>query len=93
MGMRALIGGVAALAGIAGAAITFLWQGIMWLQSSAWPSVSVATALRWLDARSWARLAHRGPEAYALLDAIPLSIALVGLAILAFVVARWGSNR
>ena len=92
MSIRALIGGVTALAGIAGAAVTFLWQGINWLQSSAWPKLSVATALRWLDARSWARLAHGWPEAYALLDVIPLSIALVGLAVLGFVVAKWGSD-
>ena len=93
MRIRTLIAGIAALAGIAGAAITFLWQGITYLQSSAWPKLSLATALRWLDARSWARLAHTWPDGYALLDAIPLSIALAGLAVLAFAVARWGANR
>lgn len=91
--MRKLIAGIAALASIAGAAVTFLWQGIIWLQSSAWPKLSVATALRWLDARSWARLAHGWPEGHALLDAIPLSIGLLGLAVLAFVVMKWGSDR
>ena len=92
MRIRALIGGVTALASIAGAAVAFLWQGITWLQSSAWPKLGVATALRWLDARSWARLAHTWPEAYALLDAIPLSLALVGLAVLGVVVMKWGSD-
>jgi hypothetical protein len=92
MGIRALIGGLTALASIAGAAVTFLWQGITWLQSSAWPKLSVATALRWLDAQSWARLAHGWPEGYALLDAIPLSLALLGLAVLGYVLAKWGSD-
>lgn len=91
--MRKLIAGIVALASIAGAAITFLWQGIMYLQSSAWPKMSLATALRWLDARSWARLAHSSPETYSLLDAIPLSVALVGLALLGYGVAKWGSER
>jgi hypothetical protein len=92
MRIRALIGGLTALASIAGAAVTFLWQGITWLQSSVWPKLSVATALRWLDARSWARLAHGWPEGYALLDAIPLSIALAGLAVLGYVLMKWGSD-
>ncbi|MGH6885570.1 MAG: hypothetical protein ACREGK_05800 [Geminicoccales bacterium] len=93
MGLRALIGGVTALASIAGAAVAFLWQGITWLQSSAWPKLSVATALRWLDGRSWARLAHGWPEGYALLEAIPLSLALLGLAAIGYVVAKWGSDH
>lgn len=93
MRLRGLIGGVAALASISGAAVTFLWQGITWLQSSAWPKLSLATALRWLDARLWARLARGWPEGYALLDAIPLSIGLLGLAVLGFVVMKWGSDR
>ena len=92
MRLRGLIGGVTALASIAGAAVTFLWQGIIWLQSSAWPKLSVATALRWLDARSRARLAHDWPEGHALLDAIPLSLGLLGLAVLAYVIAKWGSD-
>lgn len=90
--MRKLISGITALASLAGAAVAFLWQGIIWLQSSAWPSLSLATALRWLDARSWARLAHRWPEGYALFDAIPLSLALLALAALAYLVAKWGSD-
>jgi hypothetical protein len=93
MRIGALIGGVAALACLAGAAVTFLWQGIMYLQSSAWPKLSVATAIRWLDGRSWVRLVRDWPEAYARLDAIPLSIALLGLAVTGYVVAKWGSNR
>ncbi len=90
--MRKLVAGIAALASLAGAAIAFLWQGIMYLQSSAWPKLSLATALGGLDARSWARLAHRWPEGYALLDAIPLSLALLGLAVVGFVVAKSGSD-
>ena len=93
MRIRSLIAGIAALASIAGAAIAFLWQGITYLQSSAWPKLSLATALRWTDARSWARLAHTWPDGHALLDAIPLSVALVGLAVLAFAVAKWGADR
>jgi len=92
MGIRPLIGGVAALASLSGAAVTFLWQGIIFLQSSAWPKLSVATVLRWLDATMWARLARGWPEAYALLDKVPLSLALVGLAVLGYVVAKWGSD-
>jgi hypothetical protein len=93
MSLRGLIFGTAALASLAGAAVTFLWQGIMYLQSSAWPTLSLATALRWLDGRSWALLARDWPEAYKTLDAIPLSLALLGLAALGYVVAKWGSNR
>jgi hypothetical protein len=37
-------------------------------------------------------LAHGWPEAYALLDAIPLSLALLGLAVLGVVVMKWGSD-
>jgi len=92
MRLRGLIGGVAALASISGAAVTFLWQGIMYLQSSAWPKLSVATALRWLDGRSWVLLVRDWPEAYRLLDAIPLSLALLGLAVIGYVVAKWGSD-
>jgi hypothetical protein len=88
-----LLGGLAALASLAGAAVTFLWQGITYLQSSAWPKLSLATALRWMDGRSWVRLVRDWPEAYRLLDAIPLSIALLGLAILAYLAAKWGSDR
>lgn len=88
-----LLGGVTALFSIAGAAVAFLWQALNWLQASAWPKLSVATALRWLDARSWARLARGWPELYALLDAIPLSLALAGLAVLGVVVAKWKSDR
>jgi hypothetical protein len=88
-----LLGGLAALASLAGAAVTFLWQGITYLQSSAWPKLSLATALRWMDGRSWVRLVRDWPEAYRLLDAIPLSIALAGLAVLAYLVAKWGSDR
>jgi len=55
--------------------------------------VSVATALRWVDARSWARLAHQWPDGYAFLDAIPLSLALLGLAVLGYLVVKLGSNR
>jgi len=92
MRIRALIGGLAALASIAGAAVTFLWQGITWLQSSAWPKLSLATVLRSLDGRSWVLLQRDWPEAYARLDAIPLSIALLGLAVIGYVVAKWGSD-
>lgn len=92
MRIRALIAGLAALASIAGAAVTFLWQGIVWLQSSAWPKLSLATAHRWLDGRSWALLQRDWPEAYRRLDAIPLSLALVGLAILCYAVAKWRSD-
>jgi len=92
MRLRPLIAGIAALACLAGAAVTFLWQGINWLASESWPQVSVATALRWLDARSWARLAHGWPDGYALLDAIPLSIALLALAALGYAVAKRGSD-
>ncbi len=91
--MRKLIFGIAALASLAGAAVAFLWQGVTYFQSSAWPKLSVATALRWLDARAWARLAHGSPETYSLLDAIPLSVALLGLAAVAYLVAKWGSDR
>jgi len=93
MSLRTLIGGLAALASLAGAAVTFLWQGIHWLQSETWTKVSVATALRWVDARSWARLAHQWPDGYAFLDAIPLSLALLGLAVLGYLVVKLGSNR
>ena len=92
MRLRSLISGIAALACLAGAAVAFLWQGINWLASSAWPKLSVATALGWLDARSWARLAHSWPEGFSLLDAIPLSVALLGLAVIGYVVAKWGSD-
>ena len=91
--MMKLIAGIAALASLAGAAVTFLWQGILYLQSSAWPKVSVTTALRWLDGRSWVVLQRDWPAAYRLLDAVPLSLAFVGLAILGYVVAKWGSRR
>lgn len=91
--MRKLIAGIAALACIAGAAVTFLLQGITYLQSSAWPKLSLATALRWLHGRSWARFAHGWPEGYALLDAIPLSVALMALALLGYMAAKWGSDR
>jgi len=93
MGIRSLVFGTAALVSLAGAAVTFLWQGIHWLQSETWTKLSLATLLRWVDGRAWARLAHRLPEAYSLLDAVPLSIALVGLAILGYVVMKWGSDR
>jgi hypothetical protein len=92
MSIPGLIFGTAALASLAGAAVAFLWQGITWLQSSAWPKLSVATAHRWLDGRSWALLARDWPEAYKTLDAIPLSLALLGLAVLGYVVAKWGSE-
>jgi len=92
MRIRALIGGLAALAAISGAAVVFLWQGITYLQSSSWPKLSVATALRWLDARSWVLLARDWPEAYALLDRISLSLALLGLAVLGYVVVKWRSD-
>lgn len=92
MRIRALIGGLTALASIAGATVTFLWQGIMYLQSSAWPKLSLATALRWLDGRAWALLLRDWPEAYKTLDAVPLSLALLGLAVLGYVVAKWGSD-
>ncbi len=93
MRLRALILGIVALAGIAGAAVTFLWQGIHWLQSEAWTRLSLATALRWVHAQSWARLAHKWPDGYAFLDAIPLSLGLLGLAVVAFAIMKWGSNR
>jgi len=86
-----MIGGVTALASIAGAAVAFLWQALTWLQTSAWVKLSVVAALRWLDA-PWARLARDWPEVYALLDAFPLSLALVGLAVLGVVVMKWGSD-
>jgi len=92
MRIRALIGGLTALAGIAGAAIAFLWQGVNWLQSSAWPKLSVFSALQWLGA-PWSRLARQWPEVYSLLDATPLTLALLGLAVLGYVVAKWGSGR
>ena len=92
MSLRGLIFGTAALASLAGAAVTFLWQGITYLQSSAWPKLSLATALRGLDGRAWALLLRDWPEAYKTLDAIPLSLALLGLAVLGYVVVKWGSD-
>jgi hypothetical protein len=92
MSIRGLIFGTAALASLAGAAVAFLWQGITWLQSSAWPTLSVATSLRRLDGRSWALLARDWPEAYKTLDAIPLSLALLGLAVLGYGIVKWGSD-
>jgi hypothetical protein len=92
MGIRSLFAGTAALASLAGAAVAFLWQGIMYLQSSAWPKLSLATALRWLDGRAWALLARDWPGAYRTLDAIPLSLALLGLAVLCWLLAKWGSD-
>jgi len=91
MTIRSMIGGVTALASIAGAAIAFLWQALMWLQASAWPKLSVMTALKWLNV-PWVKLARHWPEAYTLLDAIPLALALVGLAVLGWVLAKWGSD-
>lgn len=93
MRIRSLVAGLAALACLAGAAVTFLWQGIHWLQYETWTKVSVATALRWVHARSWARLAHTWPDGYAFLDAIPLSLALLGLAVLGYLVVKLGSSR
>jgi len=93
MSARPLIAGLVALAGLGGAAVAFLWQGITWLQYEKWTPLSLATALRWLDGRAWARLAHKAPEVYSLLDAIPLSLALLGLAVLGFVVVKWGSRK
>jgi hypothetical protein len=90
--MRKLVAGIAALASLAGAAVTFLWQGITYLQSSAWPKLSLATALRWMDGRSWVRLVRDWPDGYRLLDAIPLSLALLALAILGYVIAKWGDG-
>jgi len=90
---RSLVAGLAALAGLAGAAVAFLWQGIRWLQYETWTHLSLATALRWADGRAWARLAARWPDVYAVLDAIPLTLALLAIAVLGFVVAKWGSNR
>lgn len=92
MRIRSLVAGTAALASLAGAAVTFLWQGIMYLQSSAWPKLSVATALRWLDGRSWVLLQRDWPEAYRTVDGIPLWLALLGLAVLGYVVMKWGSD-
>lgn len=93
MSLRSLIAGLVALASLAGAAVAFLWQGITWFQYEKWTPLSLATALRWLDGRAWARLAHKVPEVYSLLDAVPLSLALLALAVLAFVIARWGASR
>jgi hypothetical protein len=92
MRIRGLIFGTVALASLAGAAVTFLWQGTHWLQSETWTKLSLATALRRLDGRSWVRLARDWPEVHAVLDAIPLSLALVGLAVLGWVLAKWGSG-
>jgi hypothetical protein len=91
--MRKLIAGIAALASLACAAIVFLWQGINYFQSSAWPKLSLATALRWLDGRSWVLLQRDWPGGYRLLDATPLSLALLGLAVLGYGIMKWGSNR
>jgi hypothetical protein len=33
------------------------------------------------------------PAAYRFIDAIPLSLALLGLAVLGYVIAKFGSNR
>jgi len=93
MRLRSLIAGTIALASLAGAAVAFLWQGIHWLQYETWTKVSVATALRWVHARSWARLAHAWPDGYAFLDSIPLSLALLGLAALGYLVVKLGSDR
>jgi hypothetical protein len=93
MRLRSLIAGVTALACLAGAAVTFLWQGIRWLQSETWLKVSLATALRWLDGRAWARLAHTWPDGLAFLDSIPLSLALLGLAAIGYLVVKLGSDR
>ena len=90
--MRALIFGTATLASLAGAAVTFLWQGIMYLQNSAWPKLSLATLHRHVDGRSWALLQRDWPEAYRLLDAVPMSLALVGLAVLFWLAAKLGSD-
>ncbi|HEX5093648.1 MAG TPA: hypothetical protein VFV84_13260 [Burkholderiales bacterium] len=91
--MRVLLAGLVALAALAGAAVTFLWQGIQWLQNEHWTALSVATALRWLDARAWKSLVRVAPEAYAVLNAVPLSLALLGLGVVAFAIARWGAGR
>jgi hypothetical protein len=93
MSLRPLLFGTLALASLAGAAVTFLWQGILYLQNSAWPKLSLATAHRWLDGRSWALLQRDLPAAYRFIDAIPLSLALLGLAVLGYVIAKFGSNR
>jgi hypothetical protein len=92
MRIRGLVFGTAALASLAGAAVTFLWQGIMYLQNSAWPKLSLATLHRHLDGRSWALLQRDWPEAYRLLDAVPLSLALVGLAVICWLIAKVGSD-
>jgi len=90
---RSLVAGLVALAGLAGAAVAFLWQGIRWLQYETWTHLSLATALRWANGRAWAHLAARWPDVYSVLDAIPLSLALLALAVLGFIVVKWGSNR
>lgn len=92
MRIRGLVFGTVALASLAGAAVTFLWQGILYLQNSAWPKLSLATLHRHLDGRSWALLQRDWPEAYRTLDATPLSLALLGLAVVCYVVAKWGSD-
>jgi hypothetical protein len=73
---RRLTFGTAALATLAGAAVTFPWQGIMYLRNSVWPKLSLASAHRWLDGRIVGAPAARLPEAYRFMDAVSLSLAL-----------------
>jgi hypothetical protein len=92
MSIRGLVFGTAALASLAGAAVTFIWQGVTYLQSSAWPKQTLATALRSLDGRTWALMQRDWAGAYRLMDAVPLSLGLVGLAVLFWLVAKLRSD-
>ena len=93
MNLRAWIFGLLALASLSGAAVAFLWQGILYFQNESWPKLSVASALRSASPRCWARLAHAWPDGLAALDASPLALALLGVAVLGYAIMKWGSNR
>lgn len=71
---------LAVAAGILCGLAVFAYQAYWWLRMSYWFSISIITGLRWLDV-SWARAPWDWLGLHALLDFIPLSLALpiVGL--------------
>jgi hypothetical protein len=85
--MRRVLGPALLIAGLGGGFLVLVYQALGWFKTDVWTSVSVLTALQWLQIR-WAVLPREWHGLHDFLSNLPLVIALPAVGLLGAIALR-----